>query len=412
MKTQLSALSAAEQLKQLKKGIVDLVSEKELLEKLEKSVKTGVPLKIKAGFDPSAPDLHLGHTVLINKMRQFQLLGHEVTFLIGDITGMVGDPTGKNETRRPLTKEEVKENGKTYARQIFKLLDPKTTIIEYNSTWFEKFDIFEVFKLAGQYTVARMMERDDFSKRFKSGNPISIHEFLYPLLQGYDSVALKSDVELGGNDQRFNLLVGRDMQKSYGMASQVIMTVPLLEGLDGVNKMSKSLNNYIGVEEPAKEIFGKTMRLSDELMMKYYELLTDITPDELIELKGKMSRGEKNPRDVKIDLAKNFVERFHSKDAAEQCAKEFFEVFSNKGMPTDIPEWKTGPSKDLWICKLMVDAGLSASTSEARRLIEGGAVEKDSVKITDIKLNINLQSGESFILKAGKKKYAKITVGN
>lgn len=403
-------LSAEEQLKQLKKGIVDLVSEKELLEKLQKSVKTGKPLRVKAGFDPSAPDLHLGHAVLINKMRQFQLLGHEVIFLIGDITGMVGDPTGKNETRKPLTKEEVKENGKTYARQIFKLLDPKKTIVEYNSTWFEKFDVFELFKLAGQYTVARMIERDDFNKRFKSNNPISIHEFLYPLLQGYDSVALKSDVELGGNDQRFNLLVGRDMQKSYGQEPQVIMTVPLLEGLDGVNKMSKSLNNYIGIEEPAREIFGKTMRLSDELMMKYYELLTDFTPDDLTELKRKMSAKELNPRDVKIQLAKIFVERFHSKEAAEAAAKEFFEVFSNKGIPTDIPEWKTQKAAGLWICRLMVDAGLAPSTSEARRLIDGGAVEKDGEKIKDNKYSLDLKTGESFILKAGKKKFAKIVV--
>ncbi|MBK9295135.1 MAG: tyrosine--tRNA ligase [Oligoflexia bacterium] len=400
-------MAAEEQLRQLKKGIVDLVSEKELLEKLTKSVKTGRPLRIKAGFDPSAPDLHLGHAVLINKMRQFQLLGHEVIFLIGDITGMVGDPSGKNETRKPLTKEEVKENGKTYARQIFKLLDPKKTIVEYNSTWFEKFNVFDLFKLAGQYTVARMLERDDFSKRYKSNNPISIHEFLYPLLQGYDSVALKSDVELGGNDQRFNLLVGRDMQKSYGQEPQVIMTVPLLEGLDGVNKMSKSLNNYIGIEEPAREIFGKTMRLSDELMMKYYELLTDFTPDELTDLKNKMSNGALNPRDVKVSLAKIFVERFHSKAAAEDAAKEFFEVFSNKGMPSEIPEWKTSAIDNLWICKLMVEAGLAPSTSEARRLIDGGAVEKDGEKIKDNKFSLNLKSGENFVLKAGKRNLQK-----
>src|SRR3984957_7368208 len=289
-------LDAAEQLKQLKKGIVDLVSEKELLAKLEKAVKTGKPLRIKAGFDPSAPDPHLGHTVLINKMRQFQRLGHEVIFLIGDITGMVGDPTGKSETRKALTREEVQENGKTYARQIFKILDQKATVVDYNSRWFEKFSVFEIFKLAGKYTVARMLERDDFQQRYRGNTPISIHEFLYPLLQGYDSVALKADVELGGNDQRFNLLVGRDMQKHYGQAPQVVMTTPLLEGLDGVNKMSKSLNNYIGVEEAPGDMFGKTMRLSDELMMKYYELLTDYTPDDLEKLKFEMSQGKLNPR--------------------------------------------------------------------------------------------------------------------
>ncbi len=403
-------LPAHEQLKLLKKGIVDLVSEKELLAKLEKSVKTGKPLRIKAGFDPSAPDLHLGHTVLINKMRQFQNLGHQVIFLIGDITGMVGDPTGKNETRKALTREEVAENAKTYARQVFKILDKDKTILEYNSRWFEKFDIFEVFKLAGQYTVGQMMARNDFHDRFTNNQPISVHEFLYPLLQGYDSVALKADVELGGNDQRFNLLVGRDMQKSYGQESQVIMTVPLLEGLDGVNKMSKSMNNYIGVEENPRDMFGKTMRLSDELMMKYYELLTDITPDELEALKSKMSMGMLNPRDVKATLAKTFVERFHSHEAAVAAAAEFTEIFSKKGLPTDIAEFAASPMSEIWICKLMVDAGLTVSTSEAKRLVEGGGVEKDSLKVTDSKLKMDLKSGDSFILKAGKKKFAKVVV--
>ena len=403
-------MQASEQLKLLKKGIVDLVSEKELLEKLEKSVKTGKPLRIKAGFDPSAPDLHLGHSVLINKMRQFQLLGHDVIFLIGDITGMVGDPQGKNETRKVLTKEDVEANGKTYARQIFKLLDEKKTIVDYNSRWFGNFNIFELFKLCGQYTVARMLERDDFQKRFKNQNPISIHEFLYPLLQGYDSVALKADVELGGNDQRFNLLVGRDMQKSYGLEPQVVMTTPLLEGLDGVNKMSKSLNNYIGIEEPPREIFGKTMRLSDEMMIKYYELLTDITPDALQIIKDEMAQGKRNPRDVKIELASTFVERFHSKEDAEKAKQEFFEIFSNKGTPTDIPEWSTAPQKDLWICKLLVDSGVAVSTSEGKRLVEGGGVERDGEKIKDSKLKLDLKSGESFVLKAGKKKFVKVIV--
>lgn len=403
-------LPAEEQLKLLKKGIVDLVSEKELLAKLVKSEKTGKPLRIKAGFDPSAPDLHLGHTVLINKMRQFQKLGHEVIFLIGDITGMVGDPTGKNETRKPLTQEEVQDNAKTYARQVFKILDQKKTIVDYNSRWFGKFDVFNMFKLAGQYTVARMLERDDFEKRFKSHTPISVHEFLYPLLQGYDSVELRADVELGGNDQKFNLLVGRDLQKSYGQEPQVIMTVPLLEGLDGINKMSKSLNNYIGVEEPAREIFGKTMRLSDSLMMKYYELLTDFTPDELSSLQRQMSSGELNPRDAKVRLAKIFVERFHSSDAAESAEKEFVEIFSKKGLPDEIAEKAVEPSHELWICKLMVDIGLSQSTSEARRLVEGGGVEMDGKKISDAKLKMNLLKGESFVLKAGKKKFAKVLV--
>ncbi|MCC6277337.1 MAG: tyrosine--tRNA ligase [Oligoflexia bacterium] len=403
-------LPAQEQLKRLKQGIVDLVSEKELLAKLEKSVKTGKPLRVKAGFDPSAPDLHLGHAVLINKMRQFQLLGHDVIFLIGDITGMVGDPSGKNETRKALTREEVQENGRTYAKQIFKLLDPHKTIIEYNSRWFEKFDVFEIFKLCGQYTVARMLERDDFSKRFKSSNPISIHEFLYPLLQGYDSVALHADVELGGNDQRFNLLVGRDMQKSYGQEPQVVLTVPLLEGLDGVNKMSKSHHNYIGVDENSRDMFGKTMRLSDELMMKYYELLTDITPDELAKLKSDMSSGKTNPRDVKVRLAKEFVTRYHSAEAAEKEAQSFFEVFSNKGMPSDIQEWRTSPMNEIWICKLLVEVGAAQSTSEAKRLVEGGGVTRDGEKIVDSKLKFDLKPGDQFILKAGKKKFVKVVV--
>jgi tyrosyl-tRNA synthetase len=403
-------LGAEEQLKLLKKGIVDLVSEKELLSKLENSVKSGKPLRVKAGFDPSAPDLHLGHTVLINKMRQFQKLGHEVIFLIGDITGMVGDPTGKNETRKPLTREEVKKNGETYARQIFKMLDEKTTIIDYNSRWFEKFDVFDFFKLAGQYTVARMLERDDFSKRFKSNNPISVHEFLYPLLQGYDSVALKADVELGGNDQRFNLLVGRDMQKSYSLAPQVVMTVPLLIGLDGVQKMSKSLGNYISVDDSPREMFGKTMRLADDLMMNYYELLTDVTPDELDAIKNKMKEGNLNPRDVKIDLAKIFVERFHSKDAAESASKEFFEVFAQKGLPSEIADFEIMPSPEVWICKLMMDSGLSATTSEARRLIDGGGVEVEGVKIKDPKLKMNFIAGEKRVIKAGKRKFVRIIV--
>jgi tyrosyl-tRNA synthetase len=343
-------------------------------------------------------------------MRQFQLLGHKVIFLVGDITGMVGDPTGKNETRKVLTREEVLENGKTYKRQIFKLLDQDKTEVKYNSEWFEKFDVFAMFKLCGQYTVARMLEREDFKKRYQSQTPISIHEFLYPLLQGYDSVALEADVELGGTDQLFNLLVGRDMLKSHGKEPQVAMTTPLLEGLDGVNKMSKSLNNYIGVEEVPRDMFGKTMRLSDELMMKYYELLTDITPDELQKLKTEMATGKKNPRDVKIDLAYQFVERFLSREAAEAAKKEFFEIFSNKGLPTDIPEWVTGSLNDIWICKLLVDAGLSTSTSEAKRLVEGGGVERDGEKVTDSKLKLNLKTGQSFVLKAGKKKFAKVVV--
>lgn len=402
-------LSAAEQLRHLKQGVVDIVSEAELLKKLEKSVATGKPLKIKAGFDPSRPDLHLGHTVLINKMRQFQQLGHEITFLIGDITGMVGDPSGKSETRKPLTKEEVAVNAKTYARQVFKILDEEKTIVDYNSRWFEKFTIYDFFKLAGQSTVARMLERDDFEKRYKSGSPISIHEFIYPLLQGYDSVALKSDVELGGTDQRFNLLMGRDLQKHHGIEPQVVMTLPLLVGLDGVKKMSKSEDNYISVEDTAQDIFGKTMRVSDELMIQYYELLTDIRPDELKSLQEKMKSGELNPRDVKVRLAKEFVTRFYSAADADAAEAEFKKIFSAKGLPTEIAEFKISP-QEIGICKLIHEAGCATSSSEAKRLVEGGGVEKDSAKVTDSKLKMNLKSGESFVLKVGKKRFIKVVV--
>jgi len=400
-----------EQLALLKKGVADLVSEKELLARLEKSYATGKPLRVKAGFDPSAPDLHLGHTVLLNKMRQFQQLGHDVIFLIGDVTGMVGDPTGKNETRKPLTREDVARNAETYAKQVFKILDKQKTLVEYNSTWFEKFSIYDFFKLAGQYTVARMLERDDFHKRFKSQSPISVHEFLYPLLQGYDSVALKADVELGGYDQRFNLLVGREMQKSYGQESQVIMTVPILEGIDGINKMSKSLNNYIGVTEIPQEIFGKVMRVSDELMVRYYELLTDYTPQQIDELKSQMGSGKLNPRDAKMRLGEILVERFHSKNEAEKARQEFIEVFSNKGRPSDIPEVRMKASiEPVWICKILVDAGCAPSTSEAKRLVQGGAVEKEDQKIQDAALKFALKAGDKFVLKAGKKKFVQVVV--
>jgi tyrosyl-tRNA synthetase len=303
-----------EQLKLLMKGVADIVSEKDLLDKLYLSQKEKRPLRIKAGFDPNRPDLHVGHTVLINKMRQFQQLGHHVMFLIGDFTALIGDPSGKNETRPALTPEEVKENAKTYARQVFKILDPDKTEVMYNNAWMGKFSAADFIRLASHYTVARIMERDDFSKRYKSGTPIAVHEFMYPLVQGYDSVVMKADVELGGTDQRFNLLVGRELQKSYGQSPQVVMMTPILEGTDGVQKMSKSLNNYIGVEDSPKDMFGKTMSVSDEMMYKYYELLTDLTVDEIKALKK-----EKHPRDVKVNLAKILVDRFHGKEAAENA---------------------------------------------------------------------------------------------
>lgn len=402
-------LEPKEQLRQLKKGVVDFVSEKDLLAKLEKSYKEKRPLRIKAGFDPSRPDLHIGHTVLINKMRQFQRLGHHVVFLIGDFTAMIGDPTGRNATRPALTEDEVKENAKTYASQVFKILDEEKTEVDYNSRWLGALSPAEFIQLTGKYTVARMLERDDFQKRYSNQQSISIHEFLYPLVQGYDSVALKADVELGGTDQLFNLLVGRDLQKAYDCESQVVMTVPILEGLDGVQKMSKSLDNYIGVTDSPRDMFGKTMRVSDELMFRYYELLTDIDLDELAKLKEEVNSGAKHPRQVKVDLAKTLVARFHSQEEAEQAEAEFDRIFQQKGLPDDMAEHKIG-SEPIWIAQLMKDVGFVTSTSEAMRLLKGNAVEVKGEKVKDPKLQLELSSGENFVLKAGKKKFIKIVV--
>jgi tyrosyl-tRNA synthetase len=402
-----------EQLRELKRGVVDLISEEDLYKKLERSFKEGKPLRIKAGFDPTRPDLHLGHTVLMNKMRQFQEFGHQVIFLVGDFTAMIGDPTGKNETRPPLTVEEVKVNAKTYTTQAFKVLDQKKSELAWNSTWFDKFTSTDFIKLAAHYTVARMLERDDFEKRYKSGTPISLHEFLYPLVQGYDSVALRADVELGGTDQKFNLLVGRDLQRSYGQEPQCIMTVPLLEGIDGVNKMSKSLDNYIGVEDPPREMFGKTMRISDQLMLRYYELLTDISMSDLEKLKADMTSGTVNPRNAKVDLAKIFVARFHGQAAAEAAEAEFNRMFVNKGLPDDMPMHKVAVARvqgEVDIALFLKDYELASSTSEARRLISGGAVEVGGEKVREVKAKFDFKPGSEFVVKAGKKKFAKFVV--
>jgi len=400
-----------EQLKLLKKGVVDFVSEEELLKKLQKSFDENKPLRIKAGFDPSRPDLHLGHTVVFNKMKQFQDLGHQVIFLIGDFTATIGDPTGKNETRPPLTTEEVREYAKTYAEQVYKILDSKKTEVAYNGTWLNKFTPQDFIKLAAQYTVSRIMERDDFSKRFAERRPISIHEFLYPLVQGYDSVALKSDVELGGSDQKFNLLVGREIQKSYGQAPQCIMTMPILEGLDGVKKMSKSYDNYIGVNESPRDMFGKTLRISDELMFRYYELLTDKTIDEIEQMKQDMKSGKLHPKKIKVDLAKTLVTRFHSQAAADQAEKEFEEVFVNKGLPSDIPEKKVqvAQAQGIWICKFLTDLEMVASNSEARRMIESNAVEINSEKVKDAQMKLAVKANDSWVIKVGKKKFLKVS---
>lgn len=403
-------LAPEEQLKQLKKGAAEIVSEAELLAKLKKSFKENKPLRIKAGFDPSRPDLHIGHTVLINKMRQFQQLGHQVIFLIGDFTALIGDPTGKNEARPPLTPEEIKVNAKTYADQVYKILDREKTEVDYNNRWFGPFTSSDFIKLTSQYTVARMLERDDFTKRYQSQTPIHMHELLYPLVQGYDSVALKSDVELGGTDQKFNLLVGRELQKSFGQEPQCILTVPILEGLDGVQKMSKSLDNYIGVTDSPKDMFGKTMRVSDELMMRYYELLTDITVDGLEALKRDVKSGAKHPRSVKVELGRLLVERFHGAAAAKNAVEEFDRIFVNKGLPDEVPAVTIGAADGVGICKLMTEVGLTASNGEAKRLVEGMAVEKDGQKITSPNFKLDLLAGQSFVLKAGKKKFVRVQV--
>lgn len=406
----MSFLNPNEQLRELKKGIVDLVSEEELLKKLKFSFENNKPLKIKAGFDPSRPDLHVGHTVLMNKMRQFQKLGHHVVFLIGDFTAMIGDPTGKNEMRPPLSQEEIIENSKTYAKQVFKVLDEKTTEVAYNSTWFKKFSASDFIKLASKYTVARMLERDDFQKRFAGQTPIALHEFLYPLVQGHDSVEMKADVELGGTDQLFNLLVGRDLQKQAGQAPQCVMTVPILEGLDGVQKMSKSLDNYIGLEDSPKDMFGKTMKVSDELMLRWYTLLTDYSIDQLDTLKKDLASGKLHPRTSKVNLAKMLVERFHSREAANNAFEEFERIFVNKGLPDEIPTIELPHEVGIGICPLLVKLGLAGSNGEARRSIQGRAVEVDSKKIEDPGQTFDLKPGLEMIFRNGKKRFAKLKV--
>ncbi len=398
------------QLQEIKRGCVDLISEVDLLRKLEKSFKEGKPLRVKAGFDPTRPDLHLGHTVLINKLRKFQDLGHTVIFLIGDFTALIGDPTGRNETRPALSKEEVAVFAKTYVSQVAKILDMSKCELAANSTWMEKFSSSDFIKLTAQYTVARMLERDDFEKRYKSHTPISIHEFLYPLVQGYDSVALKSDIELGGTDQKFNLLVGRELQKSYGQEPQCILTMPLLEGLDGVQKMSKSLDNYIAIEDSPRDIFGKSMRVSDELMIRYYELLSETTVDELEKIKLGLKAKTLHPREIKVRLAKEFVRRFHSAEAAENAEAEFNRIFVDKGVPDDI-EKITARLSELAAMDLpgiLKHLGLVPTTSEARRLITSNAVEMNAQKITDLKYKIAAAAGDEWIIKIGKKKFAKV----
>ncbi|EIJ44346.1 tyrosyl-tRNA synthetase [Beggiatoa alba B18LD] len=397
--------TAAEALAQIKQGVHELLLESELVTKLAR----GKPLRVKAGFDPTAPDLHLGHTVLINKLRHFQLLGHQVIFLIGDFTGMIGDPTGKNVTRQPLTREQVLENAKTYQAQIFKILDPEKTEIRFNAEWMNELGTVGMIQLAAKYNVARMLERDDFHKRYTTGQSIAIHEFLYPLVQGYDSVALKSDIELGGTDQKFNLLVGRELQKHYGQEPQVVLTMPILEGLDGVQKMSKSLGNYIGIHEAPSEMFGKLMSVSDDLMWRYIELLSFKTLAEINAWKTQVAQGG-NPRDVKVEFAQEIVARFHNTQAAEQAYVDFVARFKQKEIPDDLPEitlhldGKAGYP----IANLLKEAGLTPSTSDALRMIQQGAVKIDGEKISDKTLQIAVNT--QHVYQVGKRNFAKVSI--
>ena len=397
-------MSLQESLEIIGRGADEILVENELRKKLAR----GKPLRIKAGFDPTAPDLHLGHTVLINKLRQFQDLGHHILFLIGDFTGMIGDPTGKSQTRPPLTPEEIKENAKSYTEQVFKILDPDRTEVVFNSAWVSDIGAAGMVQLAARHTVARMLERDDFSKRYKSGQPIAIHEFLYPLIQGWDSVVLKSDVELGGTDQKFNLLVGRQMQEAEGQEPQVVLTMPILEGLDGMQKMSKSLGNYIGITEPPNEMFGKIMSVSDELMWRYFELLSFRSLQDIAALRQRVADGG-NPRDVKFELGTELVARFHSSQEADQARQAFIDRFQKGAVPDDIPDRPVSGDKDgIPIANALRDAGLVGSTSEGMRMIKQGAVRLDGEKVEDRALRLSV--GSAMVCQVGKRKFARILV--
>ncbi|NGQ97261.1 tyrosine--tRNA ligase [Brevibacillus sp. SYP-B805] len=398
------------QLAILKRGVVEIIPEDELRRKLERFVATGRPLKVKLGLDPSAPDIHVGHTVVLQKLRQFQELGHHIQLLIGDFTGRIGDPTGKSETRKQLSEEQIKVNAQSYVEQFGKVLDTSKVEVVFNSTWLAPLTFADVVQLAAKTTVARMLERDDFEKRYQSEQPISLHEFFYPLMQGYDSVALDCDVELGGTDQKFNLLMGRHLQKEYGQEQQVIITMPLLEGLDGVQKMSKSLGNYIGVNEPPNEIYGKAMSVPDELMLRYFELATDLSADELEALKKGLADGTIHPRDAKMRLAKTFVRMFHGSEQAEEAEEYFKTVFQQRALPTDLPEatlalsaYENGEAN---IVNLLFDLKLADSKGEARRMVQQGAVKVNEEKITDIHVAVKLEEG--MVVQVGKRKFAKV----
>src|SRR6476620_11280972 len=396
-----------EQLSYIKKGVVDLIREEDLRKKLVRSEKTGKPLRVKLGVDPTSPDIHLGHTVVVRKLKAFQELGHTAIYLIGDFTAMIGDPSGRNVTRPALSREEIEHNAKTYRDQVFKLLDPDKTEIRYNSEWMGKFDAADFIRLAAKTTVKQILERDDFEKRMAAHQPISLHELLYPLVQGYDSVALEADVELGGTDQKFNLLMGRNLQREFDQEPQVILTTPLLEGLDGVQKMSKSLNNYIGIDEAPNEMFGKIMSISDDLMWKYYELLTDTTIDDVNSLKFKCESGAAHPRDLKVALAKTIITDFHSVQAADKAEEEFNRRFIEKGIPDEIAETEL-PAKVHRLPEMLTATGLAASKGEAKRLIEQGGVRVNGEKTTSVAAEFDIKPEAEFLVQVGKLKFLRI----
>jgi len=401
-------LTIDEQITFLRKGAVDCIPEDELRRKLERSQKAGKPLRVKAGFDPTAPDIHVGHTVLIRKMRHFQQLGHTAIFLIGDFTGMIGDPSGRSATRPALTREQINENAETYKQQIFKLLDRERTEIRFNNEWFSKMSADAFVRLAGKATVAQLLERDDFKKRFQAQAPISLHELMYALAQGYDSVALEADIELGGTDQKFNLLMARQIQQAYGVKEpQLIMTTPLLEGLDGVQKMSKSLNNYIGITEPPRDIFGKVMSVSDEMMWRYYELLTDLSLSEIRGMKEAAATGERHPRDSKADLARRIVADFHSQGEADTANREFDQMFREHQAPTDIPTVER-PAAAIRLVKLVASEGLASSVAEAQRLVAQGGVKLNGEKVSDIKVEVGSQAGDEAMIQVGSRKFLRV----
>lgn len=403
-------LKPEEQLERISFGVVDLISKEDMLKKLKRSYESKKPLLIKFGADPTRPDIHLGHTVVINKLKIFQDLGHHIHFLIGDFTALIGDPSGRNQTRPILTREQIEDNARTYAKQIFKILDADKTEIVYNSKWLAPMTSIDMIKLAAKYTVARILERDDFSNRYKSHTPIAMHELLYPLTQGYDSVALKSDVELGGTDQKFNLLVGRDLQSHYQQEPQCIITMPILEGLDGVQKMSKSLDNYISVVDSPKDMFGKTMRISDDLMFRYYELLTDKTPAQVNALREGILDGRLHPRTVKVELAKFLVTRFHSAVDATHAEDEFNRIFVDKGLPDQIETVRVKINSEIVFNQWLTQLGLTQTNSEATRLIDGGGFSINGEKVSNPRAKVEFKSGHELVLKLGKKKFLKVIV--